>query len=227
MKNLILLHGALGAASQMHELQTALETHFNVYILEFDGHGNKAASLDALDIKHMALELDRFITQHAISDPIVFGYSMGGYVALYHASKLPNKIAKVITLATKFDWNPESSEKESRMLNPEQMEIQIPAFCDLLYQRHGSSWKRLVNNTAEMMLRLGKNQELPDAELKKIRIPVLICLGDKDKMVSVSETNHAVSNLGNGNLQILPDTPHPLERVNCDLLAELIIKFAN
>ena len=125
MKNLILLHGALGAASQMHELQTALETHFNVYILEFDGHGNKAASLDALDIKHMALELDRFITQHAISDPIVFGYSMGGYVALYHASKLPNKIAKVITLATKFDWNPESSEKESRMLNPEQMEIQI------------------------------------------------------------------------------------------------------
>lgn len=76
-------------------------------------------------------------------------------------------------------------------------------------------------------MRLGKNQELPDAELKKIRIPVLVCLGDKDKMVSASESNHAVSNLENGKLQILPDTSHPLERVNCKLLAELIGTFAS
>lgn len=227
MKNLILLHGALGSASQMKELQTALESQFNVYTLEFDGHGKKAAALDALDIKHMALELDQFMTHHAISDPIVFGYSMGGYVALYHASKLPNKIAKVITLATKFDWNPESSVKETSMLDPELMEKQIPAFCEVLNHRHGSSWKQLVNNTVEMMMRLGKNQELPDAELKKIRIPVLVCLGDKDKMVSASESNHAVSNLENGKLQILPDTSHPLERVNCKLLAELIGTFAS
>lgn len=225
MKNLILLHGALGEASQMEALKTVLENKFKVYIPEFDGHGKKSNSTNSLDIDAMSDELNSFIENELLINPIVFGYSMGGYVALNHALKYPHKIVKIITLATKFEWNPESSAKESQLLNPDQMELQIPAFCEILKQRHGNDWKQLVIKTAEMMLQLGQNPVLTTSNLNRVTIPVLVCLGEKDKMVSLEESQKAVASLKQARLQILPDTPHPFERVNMNQLATIITQF--
>jgi hypothetical protein len=50
-------------------------------------------------------------------------------------------------------------------------------------------------------------------------------LGDRDKMVTLEETVTVYKNLLNAQLCILPNTPHPLEQVNVDLLAYVIYTF--
>jgi hypothetical protein len=57
---------------------------------------------------------------------------MGGYVALYLASANENLLDKIANLGTKFDWNPETALKESKMLNVEQIEIKVPKFAEVL-----------------------------------------------------------------------------------------------
>ncbi|MBK9228864.1 MAG: alpha/beta fold hydrolase [Ignavibacteria bacterium] len=58
------------------------------------------------------------IEKTRISPCNIFGYSMGGYAALYAAKKYPGVIGKIFTLGTKFEWNEESSASEVKLLSP-------------------------------------------------------------------------------------------------------------
>ena len=42
----------------------------------------------------------------------IFGYSMGGYVALHAARRHPERIGSIMTLGTKFAWDTPTAEKE-------------------------------------------------------------------------------------------------------------------
>ncbi|MBK7855574.1 MAG: hypothetical protein IPJ79_12335 [Bacteroidetes bacterium] len=59
----------------------------------------------------------------------IFGYSMGGYVALWLARFKPHLVQFVFTLATKLNWNEETSAKENRMLNANKMEEKNSGLC--------------------------------------------------------------------------------------------------
>ena len=50
-------------------------------------------------------------------------------------------------------------------------------------------------------------------------------LGDRDKMVTLDETVEVYKNLPQAQLAILPNTPHPIEKVNTDRLASEIKSF--
>jgi pimeloyl-ACP methyl ester carboxylesterase len=51
---------------------------------------------------------------------------MGGYVALKTAVLHPGRIEAIVTLGTKFHWDPENASNEVRMLNPEKIEEKVP-----------------------------------------------------------------------------------------------------
>ncbi|MBK9190118.1 MAG: alpha/beta hydrolase [Crocinitomicaceae bacterium] len=97
MKSLILLHGALGAASQLEPLKKILQNVFDVHILEFEGHG-QTYSDKPYSIDLFVSNLKSYLDQHQLKEVFVFGYSMGGYVALKLASQLPEYFSKIITL---------------------------------------------------------------------------------------------------------------------------------
>ena len=105
--NLILLHGALGCADELATLKAILSEQFNIHSFDFDGHGTNTSNLD-FSIDLFSENLNCFIEEHDLAPCHVFGYSMGGYVALKLASTDPEKIGKIVTLGTKFDWTPET-----------------------------------------------------------------------------------------------------------------------
>jgi pimeloyl-ACP methyl ester carboxylesterase len=65
-----------------------------------------------------------------------------------------------------------------------------------------------------MMMGLGKQKALTDADLAQIEIPVLVSVGDRDPMVSLEETVVVSKQLQNGALLVLPHTVHPLEKIS-------------
>ncbi|MEO5776875.1 MAG: alpha/beta fold hydrolase [Flavobacterium sp.] len=224
MQKLLLLHGALGSAENFIELTTFLKDDFEIYTFDFDGHG-KSISDNPLTIPGFANQVLEFLDENKIEKIAVFGYSMGGYVGLYLAKNHPERIQKLFTLATKMQWTVEGSQKEASMLNPEIIKEKVPKFASALEKLHGQNWERLLPKTAEMMLGLGKSPALNNEDFSTITTPTLIAVGDKDMMVSIEESMAAYRELLNGQFLVLPNTQHPIERVNSEELAHQIKKY--
>lgn len=225
MKNIILLHGAIGAKDQLELLSNELkQIGFNVYTLNFSGHG-QAPFQNNFVIEQFALELEQFIKANHLQKPTVFGYSMGGYVALYLAHKQPNLLGNIITSGTKFEWTPEIAHKEVKMLDSKIIIEKVPKFAEALQKRHGQDWELLLQKTVEMMLNLGNKNALSLNDFTTIENKVLVGLADKDNMVTLEETAAVYKRLKNGSMYMLPNTKHPIETVNVKLISNIIKAF--
>jgi pimeloyl-ACP methyl ester carboxylesterase len=167
-----------------------------------------------------------FMAEQHLEKASIFGYSMGGYVGMYLAKHHPDKIEKVITLATKFHWDEAIATNEVKMLNPDKIEQKLPAFAESLKDMHAPfDWKTLLNKTADMLTSLGQNNTLKPYDYASIATPSLLLLGDRDKMVTLDETLAVYKSLPNARMGVLPGTPHPLDKVEVSLLAFLIRGF--
>lgn len=225
MQHLLLLHGALGAAATLQPLQDLLQSSYTVHTLNFSGHGGEPLP-EAFRIELFADDVLQYLDQHNLQQVDVFGYSMGGYVALYLALYHPTRIGRIFTLATKFAWSPETAAKEARMLQPEKIEEKVPQFAATLAARHApQDWKAVMHKTADMMQHLGEQPLLTADNLPQISIPVQVSVGDRDNMVSVEETAWAYRHLPNARLLVLPDTRHPLELVDSQRLLHELRQF--
>jgi pimeloyl-ACP methyl ester carboxylesterase len=219
MNKLILLHGALGAAAELRALQESLAAKHQVYVLEFEGHGQTALR-HGFSIPDFAANLRNFIQANELEGAYVFGYSMGGYVALYLAAEAPGLLGRIVTLGTKFHWTPEAAAQEVRMLNPERIEEKVPKFATYLAQLHGAErWKENMHNTAQLMLELGRH-ELLAKRFATIPNRCFIGLGDRDAMVTPEEMQNAVNQLPKATFFTLHNTEHPLAKVDVQLLAQ-------
>jgi pimeloyl-ACP methyl ester carboxylesterase len=217
---LLLLHGALGSADQMRGFEKVFDGERQVFVIDFSGHGRnaddsgKADSSGGFTIGRFAADVRALLDANGIRKADVFGYSMGGYVGLHVARHHPDRIGSVMTLGTKFAWDPATAGKEAARLDPEVLEAKVPAFAAQLRERHGGDWATVVRSTAGMMRGLGAAQDLTADDLRAIPHRALIAVGDRDAMVSIAE-----SSLPAGECLVLPATPHPFEHVNYDVLA--------
>ena len=119
MKHILLLHGALGSLEQFDKLQTQLSANFIVHTLNFSGHGGQPIPKKGFSIELFANDVLNYLDEKKIPSINIFGYSMGGYVALHLAVHHPERIKSIFTLATKFEWSEESTAREVKMLNAE------------------------------------------------------------------------------------------------------------
>lgn len=226
MKNLLLLHGAVGSSTQLEPLAEILKGKYKIYLMNFSGHGGKEIPDEPFRIEMFAKDVIYLLDKAKLNDANVFGYSMGGYVALYVARHYPGLLNKIFTAATKFDWNEETAIKESKYLNPEIIAEKIPAYADQLIQRHSKeNWKSVLHKTAEMMINLGEKPALTEQDFTEIGNEVRLCVGDKDSMVSIEETAVVYRNLKKASLLVMPDTQHPIEKIQLKRLLYEINEF--
>jgi pimeloyl-ACP methyl ester carboxylesterase len=224
---IILLHGALGSAEQMAGLSSLLSADYDVYTFDFVGHGGQNLPPQGFTIHTLTDQLADFIKTNDLTAAPVFGYSMGGYVALDLAMRQDSLASpgSILTLGTKFDWSPALASREAALLNPEKWEAKIPQFAEMLRQRHApQDWKPLVKATADMMLDLGNGSAFIYEDLTRVHQPVFIMVGELDNMVSWEESQMAAEHLPNGQCLRLPNVKHPFEQIDQTALALLIKK---
>lgn len=223
MNPVLLLHGALGSTAQLERLKQKLEAEGKeVFMLNFSGHSG-VPFRGSFGIEIFTDDVLAFLHKQNLNQVDVFGYSMGGYVAVWLAWKHPERVGRIVTLGTKFDWSPESAEKEVGKLNAETIREKVPAFARILEHRHApNDWKELLNKTRDMMLSLGNQPLLNEENLKTIQHEVLICLGDQDDMADREYSEQVAGWLPKGAFQRVENTPHPIEKVDLNKLSGLI-----
>lgn len=222
---LVLLHGALGSKDQFNKILPNLEQHFDVYRLDFEGHGESGPTDSPFRINYFAENVLGFLDVHEIEKANFFGYSMGGYVALSLAKKNPDRVHKIASLGTILRWDQEIADREGGYLNPQKMKVKVPHFVDQLNERHSSGWERVVNRTREMLQHLGHNPGIKDQDWNKIDQPVRLHAGDRDTTINLEETIEIYKKMNDAELCILPNTGHPIAEVNISVLVASLIEF--
>lgn len=227
MDHLLLLHGALGHAQQFDLYEKALGSRFRLHRILFRGHGGSGMIPGAgLPVEVFVSQVADYVRANHLDKIRIFGYSMGGYVALLYAAQFPEQVDSILTLATKFDWTEAGALREAQMLDPDRIREKVPQFAAQLVEWHGEQhWEKLLSATRAMMLQLGKAPLLSADVLSRIRLPVQLMIGDKDRMVSMEETRAAGAMLPSGKVVVLPETRHPFEQVNAAALIKELNAF--
>lgn len=217
---IILLHGALGAAKELAPIAALLSSHFKVYNYEFSGHGSTPLKA-GFSIADFAEELELFITDLEEDSVFIFGFSMGGYVALKTAMGCA-KIKRVITLGTKWDWSEESLNHELKKINPVKIKEKVPAFAQYLHQLHQEDWVLNMEKTALLMQTLHQRDQLKQKDFQNLSIPVDLLLGSEDDMVSEKETIAVKELINESSYKVLAGWKHALFCIKpSDLVQEI------
>jgi pimeloyl-ACP methyl ester carboxylesterase len=106
---LVLLHGAFGRAT----VYPALARNRQQIAVELQGHGHTADIDRPLTVEHMADDVAALLQHLKIEQADVFGYSMGGNVALALAIRHPELLGRVAINGSHFGAIEEAYEPES------------------------------------------------------------------------------------------------------------------
>ncbi len=224
---LLLLHGALGSSTQFEPLVDLIGDRIATHTLDFEGHGASPLRRRPCRMEYFAENVIDYLNANKLAAVSIFGHSMGGHVGMYLARFFPERVLSVFTLGTKFVWNPEIAAREAELMLPEKIAQKVPHFARLLQQRHAAAgWEALLGKLREMQLHVGQHNSLPDADIRAVGQRVRIGLGDRDNTSSIEESVHVYRLLSKGELQIFPNTAHPIEKVPLEYLAAALIDFA-
>ncbi|MCC7028824.1 MAG: alpha/beta hydrolase, partial [Chitinophagaceae bacterium] len=198
---------------------------YDCMAIDFPGHGQEARDVD-FSIEAFTGFLIRHIEQQEDAPVSVFGYSMGGYIALNAMTQKPDLFAKVMTLGTKFNWTTDEGSKQAAMLNAEKILEKVPQYAAYLSQLHvAHNWKEVMSDTASLIAQLAADPPLDISLLAALDQPVCVGLGDRDTMVTLEETVNVYKQCKRGSLYVVPQMQHPIEKIRCALMMAHIQSF--
>jgi pimeloyl-ACP methyl ester carboxylesterase len=221
MSTILFLHRTIGSSNQLSKIYNRFE---NSITFNFPGHGNTKIPTE-FSIELFSKAVIDLLDKNELKKVSIFGYSMGGYVGLYLAVNFPNRIEKVFCHGTKLLWNEESAWREMKLLDPKLIEEKVPQFASHLETIHGDNWPLVLTKTTSMLQEMGKNPPLDVKDFQTITCPILISLGDQDKTANLEDSVVCLSFFQKVSFSVLPNTPHPLEKTDCNRLVEIAATF--
>lgn len=89
-KPLVILHGVFGSSDNLFTVSKAIaEQGFCVYTLDARNHGQSPRS-EEFNYEVMASDLNEFLTDNNIENPVILGHSMGGKTVMQFAMNYDN-----------------------------------------------------------------------------------------------------------------------------------------
>ncbi len=227
-RSILVIHGALGSAAQMRPVAEALAplaAPTRVQLVELPGHGETSSAGTPFTVQGFADWLRGAVATEPEA-PAVFGYSMGGYVALALESAHPGSFAAIVTLGTKYLWTPEEGVKAAKRLDPAVIRAKVLAFAEVLEARHrgAGGWEANMIATAELVRGLGVAPVLDEAALGRVRCAVTVSVGTLDDTMTIGEASLMASHLSGGRQEPLPGSRHAIEQVDPGQLLDLVAR---
>lgn len=231
---LVVLHGAYMTIDLMGEIVPSLAETRQVIAVELQGHGRTADVDRPLSYEQMADDTAALLIRLGIAQADLYGYSLGGGVALQVSIRHPALVRKLVVVSASFNtagMHPEA---------PEIFETIAPAmFAGTPFE---AAYLEVAPNPGDFPKLVEKLKQLdvtpyawPPESIQRITSPTMVVIGDSDGI----RPEHAVEMfrlLGGGvfgdivglptsRLAVLPATTHigVLEQV--DLLLAMVPAF--
>jgi pimeloyl-ACP methyl ester carboxylesterase len=199
----VLLHGGLANSDYWGLQVKALAAQHRVITLDSRGHGRSSRDPRPFGYDLMADDVVAVLDQLKIPKADIVGWSDGAILGLDLAQRHPTRVGKVFAFAANsqtsgvkdnVDKDPtfaayiERAGKEYAKLSP------TPKEYDAFVEQISHMWASQPNWS--------------DADLGKIRTPVLIVDGDRDEAIKRDHTEYLAATIPGAGLLILPNASH-------------------
>lgn len=123
---LVLLHGFLGCGHDFEQVVELLACQFRILLVDLPGHGESALTDFPADnaFSHIHQLLQSTLRQREIQQYHLLGYSLGGRIALYHASQSPQGLLS-LTLEACHPGLLDDAEKAERIVSDQQWAVRF------------------------------------------------------------------------------------------------------
>ncbi|MBS1513152.1 MAG: alpha/beta hydrolase [Bacteroidetes bacterium] len=179
-KPIILLHGAFYTIGlNWSALIPELSKTRKVIAIEFQGHGHSPYSDRKLDIVTFAKDVEDVMNYLKIDSADVAGYSMGGSVAYQFAVQSPRRLRKLVIISSTYKtggWLP-TVNGAFKDFKPELFDHTPLQDAYNAVAPDTTKWRKFLKQMfdfAKVPFNCG------DANIAKIKVPVLIISGDND-----------------------------------------------
>lgn len=231
---MIVLHGAYMNIQTMGAIIPKLAETHRVYAIEFQGHGRTTDIDRPITYPNLADDVAVFMDKVGLKKADIFGYSMGAAAGLQLVIRHPEKVNKAALASVAYDtkgWQPEFIAFIPQMT--------VDMFVNMPFAQ---DYKKLAANPdgfpalVEKLIALEKEPMAWEADVKRIKTPILVITGDAD----VATLEHSVALfrlLGGGvmgdmgkplpasRLAVLPATSHTAVLDQIALLTGFIEPF--
>jgi pimeloyl-ACP methyl ester carboxylesterase/tetratricopeptide (TPR) repeat protein len=234
----IMLHGYTDSWFSFSRVLPLLDSRHRVYVLDQRGHGESDRPATGYAMEQFASDVVAFMDAMKIKQATIVGHSLGSFVAQHVAAKAPERVARLVLVATATTVsNNDLARDLQREVNalpdrvPEKFvrQFQIsttfkPLPSDFLDAVVKESLKLPVHVWREVMAGMMS----PDVVVarNKIQTPTLIFWGDKD-FFPRSEQDSLVAALPNATLKVYTDTGHALHWERPEQFAADLQTFIN
>lgn len=199
----VLLHGGLGNADYWGLQAKALAARHTVISVDSRGHGRSTRDARPYGYDLMADDVIALLDQLQIPRADFVGWSDGAILGLDLAMRYPQRVGKVFAYAANTQT---SGVKEGVENNP--------TFAAYI-ERAGQEYARLSPTPKEypaFVEQIGhmwaSQPNWSDADLARIKAPVLIVDGDHDEAIKREHTEYMAATIPGAGLLILPNVSH-------------------
>lgn len=201
-----------------------LKSDYRVIAYDVRGHGNSPGNSNEFSIPQFANDLLEFLNELKIEKVILCGLSMGGYIALHAIESYPEKISALILADTQCAADTDEA-REKRMKAIASIEqngltqyaedsvknLFAPSSLENKKEEVALIKKSILDslhpNVCKTLKALAGRKEKCSV-IEKVKVPVLILVGEKDKVTPlVAATKMHELNKGSV-LQIIPEAGH-------------------
>ena len=192
---LILLHGLTDTSRSWSMTLPLLERKYHVLIPDQRGHGASDAPACCYAVPDFAGDLVALMDAERIARATIVGHSMGGFIAQYTAIAYPERVERLVLVATgasgvgnaTLDWVLEQARTLTHPIDPRSKFIEEwtsnPNQVDPVFLEHVKSETARTPPQTWMGATLGLMVEDHRHLLPRVTAPALILWGDRDTIL--------------------------------------------
>ena len=219
---LVLLHG-VGATSALEtqHLARLMQSSRPVIALDLPGHGASE--------KHQELTADLFTRGVAeavmsLNQPVdLFGFSLGGAVALSVAQRLGAYVHHLAVHATSIEWDTTLVSDMLARLDVEGIRSRSPQGWERLDEAHQGRADDVFASLHPFVHSLAENSSFTHELVPSL--PKLVTSGDEDELFDLSHTLHLRDRLPGSQLGVLPGMGHRFGPDEAAVLTPILRRF--
>lgn len=226
---LLMLHGITGHAEAYVRNLAAHAEHFDVWAIDFIGHGYSSKPDHPLEIRHYVDQIEHVMEALGATSAYFSGESLGGWVSAQFAADHPDKVEKVVlntmggtmanpevmerlyTLSMEAakdpSWERVKARLEWLMADPSMVTDDLIRTRQAIFEQ--PDWLQACTmNMALQDLETRKRNMLTDDVLRSITTEALVIWTSKDPSGPVDEGRRIASLLPNGRLEVIDNCGH-------------------
>jgi 2-hydroxy-6-oxonona-2,4-dienedioate hydrolase len=226
---LLMLHGISGHAEAYVRNLASHAEHFNVYAIDFIGHGYSNKPEHPLEIKHYLEQVLEILDHLGVERAFFSGESLGGWVAAKLANQHPERVEKIVlntvagtradpkvmnalyTLSTEAANDPSWERVKARlhwlMADPTMVTDDLIKTRQMIFQQ--PDWKMACEmNMALQDVEIRKRNMITDDDLRGIEAETMVLWTTKDPSGPVAEGQRIADLVPNGHLVVIDNAGH-------------------